>query len=288
MALPLCLIHANCQGDTLHGLLASTPAFAREYEIKKYTNYLKEEIPSEDLACCALLLYQHMDTAWGEHGHAPLLARLPASANALKIPNMFFNGYWPLWTNSTHMAYGDELLEHLAAQGLSPGEILHIYMYGNLTAKYDLAARIEASRQREEVKEAGAVVRTLDIIDELWRSEQLFYTVNHPMPRLSLHVADGVLRELGLGSVPPTVRAALHALEEEFAQPLHPQVGKALGLPFAAADRRYPVYGQRMTFAEYAAAYVACRLQPPDVAGEMQDFVVYLHVLAQQMNSECP
>lgn len=282
MARSLCLIHANCQGDPLHLLLKSTPAFARVFEVKKYTNYLRETIPAEDFAHCDLLLFQELSDTWGEHATSALVQKLPAGAQTLKIPNMFFNGYWPLWTNQTHMAYGDLLLEHLAELGLGPQEILHVYLRGDIAAKFDLQELVRASRQREERKEENVVTPTLPLIDTYWREEQLFHTVNHPGPRLLLHVADGVLHALGMPPVPDSARRTLAALPEEFIQPIHPQLGALYGLPFASAERRYPVYGQDMTFAQFAAAYVDCRLRH-DIAASAAtaDFVVYLHLLTQ-------
>lgn len=276
----LCLLHANCQGDVLHALLAGTPDFARHFDIRKYTNYLCEPIPHDELARCAVLLYQELDDKWGENASAVLRARLPQHALALKIPNMFFNGYWPLWTNATHMAYGDMLLEALAERVPDPAAVLRVCLQGDMAAKYDLPGLVAASQEREEAKEAGQVVTTLPLIREHWRTEQLFHTVNHPGPRLLLHVADGVLAALGFGPVPQSLRAALYAQQEDFEQPIHPQVGAFFGLPFALPERRYRVYGQHMTYAQYAAAYAACRLQKGEDA--VTDFVVYLHLMAQQ------
>ena len=283
MVRELCIIHANCQGDTLHALLASTPTFAQHFEIKKFTNYTHDQVPQETFDRCAVLLYQALGDQWGEYSEAALLERIPSTAQHLKIPNMFFKGYWPLWTNKTHMAYGDTLLEDLAARGHSVPEMLHLCLRGRLAAMYDLDALLSASQAREAAKEAGQVVQTLPLIQEYWRKEQLFHTVNHPGPRLLLHVADGVLGALGLGSVPDGVREALAAQAEEFMQPIHPQVGAHFGLPFAGAQRRYPVYGQEMTYAQYAAAYAACRLLPEDAP--TRDFVVYLHLLAKQQGA---
>ena len=241
MSRSLCIIHANCQGDALNMLLSSTPAFSSLFEIKKYTNYLSEDIAPEDFARCALLLYQELGAAWKEHASHALLERLSPHAAALKIPNMFFNGYWPLWTNKTHMAFGDQLLEHLAERGCSQEEMLHVCLRGQLAEKYDLTALFQASQAHEAGKERGQVVDTLPLVQEHWRSEQLFYTVNHPCPRLLLHVADGVLNALGLGRVPQQVRLAFSSLPEEFEQPIHPQVGAYFGLPFAGPQRRYRI-----------------------------------------------
>ncbi len=281
----LCIIHANCQGDTLKNLLSGSESFAKLFTIEKYTNYLKESISAKSLGKCKLFLYQHMGNHWQEHATEALLQKLPNSCLCIRIPNMFFNGYWPLWTNKTHMAYGDTLLEHLCKSALNFDDILHIFLRGNLAAKYDLQAYVAASRAKEEEKEhmanhSGVSISSLDIIDAYWQEEQLFHTVNHPAARLNIHVADSVLRLLNLGAVPWPVREAYQALEEEFVQPIHPQVGKYFHLPFAHEKRLYNVYGQKMTFAQYAAAYVNCRLQKE--AQAITDFVVYLHLLAKK------
>ncbi len=278
-----CLIHANCQGDTLQFLLQNTPSFAKKYSIQKYTNYLEDEIDAQALKQCDLFLYQKLSARWGELATESLLQKLPPKARALEIPNMFFNGYWPLWTNKTHMAYGDMLLEELCARGLSLGEVVYLYTKGNISTKYDLNALRQASLQKEQGKEATLTIKTLDFIEKHWREEQLFYTVNHPAPKLSLYVADAILHVLGFEGVAPIPREALLQHEEEFILPIHPQVGEIYNLPFASTDRLYPVYGQYMNFQSYVQAYVQCRLQNgPDA---ITDFVVYLHLLAQREHS---
>lgn len=274
MQRPLCLIHANCQGDALRQLLSLTPEFSGRFEIRKYTNYLKESIPDEDFFRCRVFLYQHLSDRWDDLSSAALLQRVPPEACVLKIPNMFFKGYWPLWTNKTFMAYGDLLLEHLAERGLGQREILQVFLHGDLAHKYDLAALAEESLEYERVKETDAVVGTADLVQELWRKEQLFLTVNHPGSRLLLHVADGVLRALGFAPLPDSVRQAFIQDYEDFEQPIHPQVGAFFHLPFATKERRYRIYATTMSFREYAACYVACRLQRFD------DFAVFLNVLS--------
>ncbi len=275
-----CIIHANCQGDTLHFLLSATPSFSEKFAIIKYTNYLREKMDERVLDTCDLFLYQHLDEHWENHASQYILQRLGHHAQNLRIPNMFFNGYWPLWTNKTTMAYGDRLLEELYERGLSFNEIIHLYTRGRLEAKFDLDALRAASRKKEEEKEKDLLFPTLPLIDALWREEQLFYTVNHPAPRLSLYVADSVLQFLDLGKVPESIRRIFMQHNEEFIQPIHPQVSEKYGLPFAGVERNYPVYGQEMTFQQYIVAYVNCRLQSGPEA--ITDFVVYLHLLAER------
>ncbi len=280
MAQKLCIIHANCQGDTLQFLLKNTPSFAKEYRIQKYTNYLQEDMTPELLQQCQLFLYQHLGNQWGDLATHNLLQLLPAAAHTLEIPNMFFNGYWPLWTNKTFMAYGDIFLEDLCARGLAPREVLHLYMKGKLTSMYDVQALRKVSRSKEETKEKNLPIKTLDFIDTHWQKEQLFYTVNHPAPQLSLYVADKILQHLGHDGVDTAARLALMNHEEEFIQPIHPQISSLYQLSFGQAEQLYPVYGQKMNFQEYANAYIHCRLQTG--SDRIDDFVVYLHLLAQR------
>lgn len=274
MGRSLCIIHANCQGDSLHRILASTPAFSKCFIIRKYTNYLEEKVMDIDLNNCNLLLYQQLSDKWHDAASSALLARLPLGAQALCIPNMFFKGYWPLWTNKTFMAYGDIFMEYLAGQSLNATEFLYLCNHADVASLYPLDDMVEQSLEHERSKEVHCVVETVDMVQELWRTEKLFSTVNHPASRLLLHVADGVLQALGLGRVPDTVRAAFaESCVDDFEQPILPQVGRHFGLPFAAENSQYAVFGQRMAFAEYCQCYFACHREGiPDFAAFMQYF----------------
>lgn len=272
----LCLVHGNCQAVPLVRQLAASPAFARNWEFRVIPNYAREAVPDAALQSCTLFLYQHLGEKWGELSSRSLLARLAAGTEALQIPNVFFKGYWPFWSNAFPMNFADAFLEHLVALGLSAPEILRIYLGGNLEAKYDLDAMLAESVAVERSKEEGQKVRTVDFVLERWRREPVFTTVNHPAPVLLAHIADGVLRALGLPPLTPAQRAAAGPLccdpdpARAFHLPVHPGVAAHHGLAFGGPAERYPVFGKRLTFARYAACYVDCRL-----AG--LDFLAYLH-----------
>ncbi len=273
MSKKICIIHANCQGDHLKAALESCPDFSRHFSVYKYTNYLKEHIPEGIFTRCDLLLYQNLSDKWEEHSSRALMSALPGGANAICIPNMFCKYYWPLWTNTAPVAFGDIFLEHLLGLGLNLDEAATIYLRGDLTAKYDLEALRRESLEVERRKEAGAPIKTTDIVEELWRDEQLFYTVNHPGEKLILHVAGEVLRLLGLGELPSGLREYFRADYEDIELPIHPRVGNFFRLPFAGTDRLYNIYGRRMIFEKYATCYIQCRLNKVD------DFVSFLHLV---------
>ena len=276
MAKTLCILHANCQGDALRPLLENTPAFARRFTILQRCNYTREEVTERDLAACGLFLHQRLAPKWGDLATERLLPRLPPGCEVVILPNLFFKGYWPFWTRAFQgIDFADSLLEKLLASGLSPEDALRLYLRGDPALLGDVAAVAEDSLAREEAKEAGAPIRCAGILRERWREEQLFVTVNHPGRVLLFHVADELLRLLGLGRLPESVRRAyVHPLED-FWLPLHPALGPRLGLPFAYRERRYPVFGASLTHQEYTAAYLSCR------AHGVRNLVGFLHGMGE-------
>ncbi|WP_353115077.1 WcbI family polysaccharide biosynthesis putative acetyltransferase [Nitratidesulfovibrio sp.] len=298
----LCLIHANCQGDPLAKLLAASPQFAARYEIRRYTNYLRERVAPAELSGCGLFLYQHLGEKWDDHASDRLLSMVNPAARVLRLPNMLFTGYWPFWTNKSPMDFGDAFLDRLVSMGLGMAEILHVYLHGDIAAKYDLDAMLRASLDVERDKERGAgaepgmvggdggsragrggsavpevipavVAPTVELVEALWKQERLFATINHPNRRLVLHVAEGVLAALGMDPLPPAVREGFTDPYPEFELPIHPQVAAHHGLAFGGPDATYNIYGRRMTFEEYVRRYADCRLRGID------NFIGYLQLV---------
>jgi len=272
----LCLLHANCQGDALRPLLENTPAFARLFRIRQYVNYTRQAIAARDVERCGLFLYQRLAPKWGDLSTEQLLPRLPAGCRAIEIPNLFFNGYWPFWSRDERINFADSLLESLLEK-VSPQEALTLYLRGSAALLGDeasLNAAAEASLAREEAKEAQAPIRCAPLLRERWREQQMFITVNHPGRELVLHTADSLLRLLGLGGLPESVRKGFAHPLEDFWLPIHPAVGRALRVPFAAAERRWPIFHCRLTHREYSLCYLACR------ANNTPDFLTFLKNLS--------
>lgn len=272
MSRALCLIHANCQGAGLLSLLAATPAFARLFEIRHCLNYTGQVLDQDLLEKTGLYLYQYLGDAWGEGSSAATLQRLPAHCQSLRIPNLFFKGYWPFWAHTarrstdnggTGIDFTDDFLENLLSRGLSPAQALGLACGRDAHLLWQAMGDVEAialdSLAREEEKQKDCAISCAAILRENWRDEQLFITVNHPAGRLFFHVADSVLRLLGLGPLPEAARQAWVHPDGDFWLPIHPAVGRILGLPFASQERKYPVFATSLTHAEYTAAYLACR-----------------------------
>jgi len=269
----LAILHANCQGQPLACALAASPEFARAYSTRVMLNYTREPVQQEELDTCGLFLYQYLGPEWGELSSAALLARLPAGCQHLCIPNMFFRGMWPLWNGAPGFDYRDTLLDHLLGMGLPGRDILHLYLNTSLAKKFDLDMLLAETTARERERETHTPVKYLDYVLEHWRSRPLFFTVNHPGPELLQLAATGILRHLGMNPPGTQPTLELEGYYSAFELPVHPQVAAHYGLNYGVPGSLYRMYsGTAKTFAEYAAAYVECRLAGID------DFISYLHL----------
>ncbi len=277
MARSLCLLHANCQGDALRLLLEATPAFSKNFEIRQYVNYTREEVPAAELGRARLFLQQYLGPHWGELSSERFLPRLVTNCERIILPNFFFKGYWPFWTNKFQgINFADSLLEQLLDKGLNVNEIQHLYLRADKVLFGNLENIAQASLAHEAEKEEQSPIKYVQMIREHWREEQLFVTVNHPGKKLLFHLADTILGMLGLGTLPRDLRQRFVSPLEDFWLPIHPGVGRQLGLPFAQSERQYPVFGGTMSHQEYIACYLACRSQ-----GE-SDLLGLIHARVEQ------
>lgn len=270
------ILHANCQGRPLAARLLASTEFAQDFAPRVYLNYTREEIPEAELSACGLFLYQFLGPEWGGLSSAALLPRLPADCLSLCIPNMFFRGPWPLWSGAPGFDYRDVLLDRLLDMGLPRRDILHVYLSTPLDRKFDLDALLAETVARETERQSHTPVRYLDFVLEHWRKRPLFLSVNHPGPELLQLAAAGILGQLGLAPPTPELLPEAGALGEGYADfelPVHPQAAAFYGLAYGGEGSAFNVYGKARTAAQYAAAYVDCRL-----AGE-NDFISYLQLV---------
>ena len=269
-----CVLHANCQGEPLARLLAASPVFSRRWNVVHYTNYTGESIPQDVLGRATLFLYQYMGPEWEESGSERLLARLNPKAGAVCIPNMFFLGYWPFWTNKSPMDFGDYFLDRLYESGAGKPEMLRIYLHGKVERMADLDAVVRDTLRMEKTKEERCAVKTVGFVEANWRAMRLFQTVNHPDVPLLLHAAGGILDYLGCGGLPDGIRESFSYAYEGFYLPVHPGVAAYHCLGFAGETVEYPVFGRSMTFAQYVSRYIDCRMNNME-----KEFLAYLQLV---------
>jgi hypothetical protein len=268
-----CLLHANCQGEPLAEILRLSPGFHRTWEIRHYTNYIKEPVPAAALESCDFFVYQRLGEEWGKFASAALLGRLSPKAEVFCMPAMFFKGCWPFWTNGP-IDFSDSLLNRLIDAGAGKAEILRIYLHGDISRFVDLNANLENTFKLEEEKELHCSLRTVPLVRELWRREMLFYTCNHPGARLLVLLANGILKRLGFEELPERIAREYEPEYAEFELPVHPQVADFFNLAYAGKGYEFRVFKRRMDFARYVSRYVECRLQGLD-----KDFLAFLQLV---------
>lgn len=258
MSRQICLIHANCQGEDLAPFLLASPEFNDQFEIKHYLNYKKQELAAADLEHCSLFLHQYLAPKWGDYSTEQLLKKV--KAKTIIIPNFFFKGYWPFWTNDTNIIeFADSLLEGLLDRGLPFDAVQTLYLRGqdSLIGDVEKIARDSLAKERE--KEKATPIKYVDFIEQNWRQKQLFLTINHPGRDLLFLAANSILKILGFSALPESILHNYQHPQDDFWLPIHPAVGNKLQLPFASRTRKYPCFGNMLTHGEYTSHYLACR-----------------------------
>lgn len=243
--------------DGLVRLLYNSPQFNSRFVLRRYTNFLREPVPQDELAACSVFIYQYLGEKWDELSSNTLLGQVNPGALVLRIPNMMFKGYWPFWTNQGPSEFGDSFLDQLIGMKLNKSEIMHIYLHGKLENKFDLAGMFEQSIAIERAKEEDCIVKTVDWVLERYQNEMVFFSINHPGLELLELVAREIYRELEL-SVPASFEVP--NLYPELTIPVHPQLGRIHGIKFASEDARYNVFGKMKTCEEYTSNYIDSQL----------------------------
>jgi hypothetical protein len=270
MTKQFCIIQANCQADGLVKLLYDNPQFNSRFVLRKYTNFLREPVPQEELSTCSVFIYQYLGGKWDELSSDSLLKQLNPKARVLRIPNMMFKGYWPFWTNQGPSEFGDYFLDQLIAMKLNKSEIMQIYLRGKLENKFDLAGMFEQSIEIERTKEQECIVKTVDWVLERYREEMVFFTINHPGMGLLEKVAREVYRELEL---PVPDKFVVPNLYDELTVPVHPQLGRICGIKFADDHARYNVFGKLKTCEQYVSNDIDSQLL------DMRPLTAYLQLV---------
>lgn len=271
----ICLLHANCQGEPVEGLLKLSPEFDAAYEIRRFTNYIREPVPDSLIADCDLFLYQYLGDKWGALGSESIRSKLKRQARSIAFPSMFFKGYWPLWGDIPGFDYSDIFLESLLEKELSESQILYLYLKTRLGNVYNLNALFDKWEQHEREKEAFSSIKYVDLILSGFREKRMFNTVNHPQTELLLHTADSILGLLDMPALKKKSVAGFPVPFPEFELPIHPQVAEHLGLEFGGPEEKYHVYGAELTFEEYAVRYIKCR------RNNITDFISFLYAAAK-------
>lgn len=256
---PKLIIHANCQGEALLHILQRHADFFQTFECRLYTNYINELIPAEELAECAVFLYQHLGDAWGSLASAKLLQQLGMNSLHLCIPNFFCRLYWPLQYNAGKHVLRDRLLEDLWQRSLNRTDFVYLATRPSLLRNFDIQGIVEQSLNHERAKEARTPIKYVDLMLAHWQEKRLFFSTNHPGEELLLFTANSILAWLGFAALRREKRPVFESYYTALELPVHPGLAELFGLTWLQRNNLHKLYGLKLNYAQFAWIYAEYR-----------------------------
>ena len=292
----LCLIFLGSIGDGLRWLLPTADDFHRKYELLSYVSYQSTadfNVFSPDLINrCDVLICHPLDNApFSDRGaYAEFLQRFPTTTRKILVPWPRFDALWPFhiqhreclplpvyqpfWPHYKDdpaaadagrpttvrgeipsYPFGDSYVVGKLQEGVSPAEIMSGYMTLDVASVVDLDLRVAQALAALEHDERGADVKIAAMAAN-FRQRKTFVAPQLAANHLLLHIANEILKLLALPPLPESCLARFQRLIKIEA-PIHPSVGRYLGVLYAHPETRYMVDRHRLlTFAEYLQGYI--------------------------------
>jgi tetratricopeptide (TPR) repeat protein len=153
----------------------------------------------------------------------------------------------------------DSYLNRQILAGTDPEEAVETYANLDVNSQVNLNRLFEIVMDRQRSRDEAAGYRIADVMEQHFRTEQIFLSPYHPNVRISTTLASQFFAQLGARRdeiermeyctrVTPFPKGEL---------PFHPSVCCHFGLDFVAPDRRYRFQGEgAFTFREYALRYM--------------------------------
>jgi tetratricopeptide (TPR) repeat protein len=153
----------------------------------------------------------------------------------------------------------DSYLNRMILAGVNPEEAVETYMQLDVRARTNLDRMYELIMDRQRSRDEASGYRIADLIEQHFRTEQIFLSPYHPNTRLAVALATQFFQQMGaqpadIERMQNRTRRTPFPKEE---LPLHPSVCKHFGLDFITPDRRYRFMNEgSFTFREYALRYM--------------------------------
>ncbi|MEG3766279.1 WcbI family polysaccharide biosynthesis putative acetyltransferase [Alteromonas sp. 14N.309.X.WAT.G.H12] len=210
-------VFGNCQADPLGLILQSNENFKKEYEFIRFAKpafALRAEDIDQTMALLSeidVLITQNVSEKFGVFSTRNLIANLKPGARVIRIPNVYFSGYTP--EISYFRAAGAQVTSFCDYHDVN---FLKFYFENKKTAVersveayHDdtfysedyLLTNAEKSLQELRSRELACDVSISDFIQTHWRSEVLFYSMNHPNRRVLTHLASKILSALEMPDI---------------------------------------------------------------------------------------
>jgi Polysaccharide biosynthesis enzyme WcbI len=258
----------NCQAYSLSRELYQEPFGDRFNSVYHYIVTPDHELEKykRDINRADVILYQDIDK-WENYR---LKEEIRGTAQIIPFPCLRFASPWPfdgyngpgdpeaVRQNWPHVKfpYVDGMLARLRREYRDPDARFDAYraLDFNLTIN---PARMHEFEQRRLLKMDERFKCTIGgFILENFQRRRIFHTTNHPNGELTAMLLRMLSERLGLNSV----RRSGRQLDKYFNHtevPVHPAIGKILGIAWAEEQARYAFAGEQITWETYVRRYIS-------------------------------
>lgn len=238
------VVVGNCQAKALEMMLATNEEFAQRFEFVSFPAV--HEIPDEAIpelhnavAGATVAILQRVEEGYrdGIGLGTDTLARIAGNATVIRWPSVYWAGYFPDLFYLRDAAnqpvvdgpfdYHDRTILEAYASGLDVEATCRLLQDSDQPS--DAAAWAANATAELGIRGKDCDIQVTDFIDANFRSELLFYTMNHPANRLLASLAQQITQRLGVPGQVDQGQMPDEVLGWTF-YPLHPNHVRALGL----------------------------------------------------------
>ncbi len=153
----------------------------------------------------------------------------------------------------------DSYLNRLILAGTDPDEAVTAYIDLDVRKRTNLDRLYELIIDRQRARDEAAGYQIADVIEQHFRTEQIFLSPYHPNVRVAVSLATQFFQQMG-ASRQDIERMRTCTRVTPFPKgelPIHPGVARHFGMDFVSPDRRYRFMNEGLfTFREYALRYM--------------------------------
>lgn len=258
---PVILAFGNCQPLALYSILMDIPAILDRYDL----HYLPSDAVLGSTAFDPALV-PRCAVVWEQVGvsqRLPFRDALPDGVRRIRFPELSFPLLWPMncidprnvpdpprtWGD---YPYGDRMALALMEEGLHGPAGHAAWMERGEAFLPPMQRLLDMEMARARRRSAEVDVEPMELILQLWRTQRLFSTLNHPSNHVLWLLFDLLLEQSFPGWTPPAdeigaartrflnpVLGSGKVDMDWFQVPVHPMVAEAFGLSWCTDETLY-------------------------------------------------
>ncbi len=277
------VIVGNCQAKALEVMLATNEQFSQRFEFVSFPAVHEIDpatVPAlhEAVAAATIVMPQRVDEGYrdGLGLGTETLARIAGRATVVRWPSVYWAGYFPDLFYLRDAAgrpvvdgpfdYHDRLILRAFAEGLEVSAVCCLMADAERPSNApEWAAHATAEL---DVRGRDCDIDVAPFIASHFRSEMLFFSMNHPTNRLLAFIAQEISERIGLGGRTKSECVPVEILSHTF-YPLHANHVRSLELSFGhdvrAGNAPFRIRGQTYEAQEAVQAFFAYYAEHPDL-----------------------